>query len=80
MPMTPSEAVQAIVALCAGEEAHRTEPRSNVAYKFGSLETADMCKGILDALLPDGSTGAVFASGWLMVDLTFIDEQVAMTQ
>lgn len=61
--MTPVEAVQAIIALSGG-----TTYLGRCHYRFPTLKAADRCKAILDALLPEGSTGAVFADGRLIVD------------
>jgi len=77
--MTRSEAVETVIAMSGGI---RHNPGSDnignlSSYRFPSLDAADNCKAILDALLPDGATGAVYLDGRLLVDLAFIDRKVS---
>lgn len=68
--MTKFEAADAIARLHGGRELHgtRSETLRTVVYAFPDLSTADRCKAILDALLPD-ATGAVFLEGRLMLQM-----------
>jgi len=72
--MTRSEAVTAVITLNGGIR-HGSNAKGLPSFRFPSLNAADHCKDILDAMLPSGATGAVFFDGRILVDLTFIDAQ-----
>ena len=66
--MTPSEALEAIITLAGGSPIATRNPAST-AFRFTSAVEADRVKAVLDALLPAGSTGAVYGSGLLVVSM-----------
>ena len=64
--MTRTEAIDTLVALHSGVKTG-DYGIAGCMYRFDTLQAANQCKAILDALLPAGSTGEVAGAGLLMV-------------
>lgn len=66
--MTKLDAIVAIASGCGGQVLRPSvQDGSSPTFRFPSLDAADRCKAILDALLPPGHTGKVVGSGLLVV-------------